>query len=141
MTQNKTITVKAVNIVKTGVSEKDNRPWTLLNVVDENDRKYSTFDETYIKAVGQTIEIVYEEKESGMNPKTNKPYLNRNIVQAKGAAARKADIDNPYTGAIMEKLFTKLNLIQAEVEKIGKILSKKEDTIEEERPPLDEPPF
>lgn len=109
-----TITVKSVNIVKTGVRE-DGSTWTLLNVVDENDKKYSTFDEGYIKAIGKTITINYEEKESGSNPKNGgKPYKNRNIVEPKKGQTTTQN----STQAWAEKLVAKVEDLEARIEKL-----------------------
>lgn len=109
-----TITVKSANIVKTGVRE-DGTPWMLINVVDENDKKYGTFDEEYLKTVGKTITINYEEKESGSNPKNGgKPYKNRNIVEPKKGQASQPSA----TQAWAEKLVAKVKDLDARVEKL-----------------------
>ena len=65
-----------------------------------------------------------------------------NFKQARQGGGRNgaAELNNP-NGQIIEKLFTKLNLIQAEVEKIGKMLGQKEVKVEDEMPPLVDNPF
>ena len=67
-------------------------------------------------------------------------FYNFKVARQGGGKNGVAELNNP-NGQIIEKLFTKLNLIQAEVEKIGKILSKQEPKGEDEMPPLGENPF
>ena len=109
-----TITVKSAAIVKTGVY--GDKPWSLINIIDENDKKYSTFDEEYLKSVGKTITINYEETESGSNPKNGgKPYKNRNIVEPK-----KGDKTSTpsATQAWAEKLVAKVKELEARIAKL-----------------------
>ncbi len=127
-----TITVKSVNIVKTGV-DKNGKPWTLLNVIDENDKKYSTFDEEYMKAVGKTITFSYEEKESGSNPKNGgKPYKNRNIVDQK----KQSSATPSATTAWAEKLVAKVKELEARIVKLETFTGADQA---DEVPPLDHP--
>jgi hypothetical protein len=113
-----TITVKSVNIVKTGVrqdKEGNDVTWMLLNVVDENDKRYSTFDEGYLKTVGKTITINYEDKPSDkINPKTDKPYMNRNIVD--GKKGNKTTQNS--TQAWAEKLVAKVKELEVRILKL-----------------------
>ena len=132
-----TITVKSAAIIKTGVRQdkEDGHdiPWSLINVIDENDKKYSTFDEEYLKTVGKTITINYEEKESGSNPKNGgKPYKNRNIVDGKKGA--KATTQNS-TQAWAEKLVAKVKELEARIIKLEKYTGA--DTVVE-RPSLND---
>ena len=115
-----TITVKSAAIIKTGVRQdkEDGHdiPWSLINVIDENDKRYSTFDEEYLKTVGKTITINYEETESGSNPKNNgKPYKNRNIVDSKKGA--KATTQNS-TQAWAEKLVAKVKELEERIKRL-----------------------
>jgi hypothetical protein len=111
-----TITVKSVNIVKTGVRQdkEDGHdiPWTMINVIDENDKKYTTFDESYLKSIGKTITINYEETESGSNPKNNgNPYKNRNIVAPKKGQSTTQN----STQAWAEKLVAKVKEMETRI--------------------------
>ncbi len=131
-----TITVKSAAIIKTGVRQdkEDGHdiPWSLIVVEDENDRKYKTFDEEYLKTVGKTITINYEETESGSNPKNGgKPYKNRNIVDGKKGA--KSPTTNA-TQAWAEKLVAKVKDLEARIVKLENYTGA--DTVEE-RPSLD----
>lgn len=115
-----TTTVKSVNIVRTGV-DKNGHPWTLLNVIAEDGKRYSTFDEEYMKAAGKTITFTYEEKESDkINPHTQKPYMNRNIVDEKKSAKEPSGMQ-----AWAERLVAKVKELETRIEKL-------------ERPPLQE---
>lgn len=126
-----TITVKSVNIVKTGV-KKDGMPYMLLNVIDENDKKYSTFDEEYLKAVGKTITITYEDKESGSNPKNGgKPFKNRTIVDKKTVQGSAVS----PTQAWAEKLVAKVKELDT---RVGMLEKNYEMATEEEKPSLEE---
>ena len=119
-----TITVKSAAIIKTGVRQdkEDGHdiPWSLIVVEDENDKKYKTFDEAYLKTVGKTITINYEETESGSNPKNNgKPYKNRNIVEPKKGQTTTQN----STQAWAEKLVAKVHELEARIVKLegGKV--------------------
>lgn len=128
-----TITVKSVNIVKTGV-KKDGMPYMFLNVVDENDKKYGTFDEEYLKAVGKTITINYIEEEQGSNPKNSgKPYKSRKIVEPKSPQVTTA---LSPTQAWAEKLVAKVKELDLRVKKLEDDYEVVEE--EEERPSLDD---
>ena len=108
-----TTTVKSVNIVKTGV-DKNGHPWTLLNVIAEDGKRYSTFDEEFMKAAGKTITFTYEEKPSDkVNPNTGKPYLNRNIVDEKKPAKEPTGMQ-----AWAERLVSKVKELEARIEKL-----------------------
>ena len=132
-----TITVKSAAIIKTGVRQDKNDghdiPWSLITVVDENDRKYKTFDEEYLKTVGKTITINYEETESGSNPKNDgKPYKNRNIVDGKKGVAK---VTQNSTQAWAEKLVAKVKELEARIVKLEKYTGA--DTVVE-RPSLND---
>ena len=81
--------------------KKDGSDWVLYHIKDPKGIQYSTFEEKYSAMVGQEVEVEVEETRSEkINPKTNGPYINRNIVEGK----RKKGNDNEQLSRIERKL-------------------------------------
>ncbi len=137
--------IKEVNFFKDGVS--DGRAWSMHTVIDEDGWRYTSFQaepwHTYMER-GEECVIPYEEKPSTKtNPKTGKPYMNKTIVEPRKGGGKNGvkELEN-VNGQIVEKLFTKLNLLQAEVEKIGKMVSQMMNEVDERVEKEEElPPF
>lgn len=86
--------------VKSG-KKKNGEDWTIYEVKTPEGKRYSTFEEKYMALVGQEVEVEIEERESDkINPKTNKPYINWNIVEGK----RKPKGDKEQLDRIERKL-------------------------------------
>jgi hypothetical protein len=113
-----TITVAEVKDVARGTTSQ-NRPWTMYSVVATDGSRYTTFEDKYLTAIGKTIQIAYEEKPSTkINPKTNQPYApSRTIIEPRTAKA-----SGPWSGSLVENLFTQLRRIEDTTAKILEIL-------------------
>lgn len=67
MNETRKITIKSVQLLKTGISQKTGRAWNLFIVEDNANNKYKTFSNAYQNKIGQEIEVTLEKKEKEFN--------------------------------------------------------------------------
>lgn len=98
----KTITIKNVELVKTGISQKTGRTWTLFKVTDETGTIYTTFSNAYQNKIGEKIDIDYEEQTKEVNGVV---YKNLVIVsREKGQAEQRHEELKKILKAIYDKI-------------------------------------
>ncbi len=137
--------IKEVSLFKSGVT--NGKAWSMFNVVDVDGWRYTSWQaepwNTYMVKGEECIIPYKEEPSTKINPNTGKPYMNKTIFEPrKGGGKNGAAELNNVNGQIIEKLFTKLNLMQAEIEKIGKMVSGMMQEVDERVEKEEElPPF
>lgn len=115
---NKETTIKSVEFVRDGLT--NGKAWSMFTVTDADNVRYTSFQKepwATLAANGQKTVISYEEKPGKINPKTNKPYMNKTIVEPK--KEKSASGTNPE---VLERILSKverIDRIEKMVEKIG----------------------
>ncbi|MGB8006424.1 MAG: hypothetical protein WCF48_04790 [Terriglobales bacterium] len=68
--------------------DRDGKASALYQVIDQDGDRYSTKNGAlYSARIGQPVTLTWTESESKkVSPKTNKPYINRNLVEGRAGA-------------------------------------------------------
>lgn len=107
--------IESASILRTGISPKNNRPWTMFSVII-NGEKFSTFDSNYQKNIGKSGTWEYEEK-----PSADGQYINRTL-------SRYPEIKGSE-GLLDDKMIRALGLIRGEIAGLRKELQEVKELI------------
>ena len=95
----KTTYIEDIQEVESGVHTKDgiDKPWTLYQITDMDGWRYKTFDVFFLGPAYDNrteVELTYTEtQQEKINPKTDKPYMNRTITSVKVAQSVSAELE------------------------------------------------
>lgn len=112
----KTITVKSVEFLKSGERQNGKGVWKLFKIVDENNQKYSCFDETVMEKIGQSwlVDIFEETKVSA----SGRDFVSRKITafvsQEQKSGSDRLDALEARVKALEEKMNAKADEISAD---------------------------
>jgi len=124
---------------KSGV--KDGRPWVLYTMIDENKRKFGTFDTTYTK-LQIPLEISYTETPKTFENEEGKTinYTQRNIVEPGEMEEASVSAEKPQEGGKLpqiDPINDKLDRLLKGMELIWKAVSGDSEKIDPDEVPDD----
>ena len=124
---------------KSGV--KDGRPWVLYTMIDENKRKFGTFDTTYTK-LQIPLEISYTETPKTFENEEGKTinYTQRNIVEPGEMEEASVSAEKPQEGGKLpqiDPINDKLDRLLKGMELIWKLVSGDSENVSPDEVPDD----